>query len=189
MSGNVNNKKVPCEALFSYNIMLIGFMGSGKSAVAEYLGEMLAMEQVEMDALIVEKEGMSIAEIFEKHGEAYFRDSESDLLIELQKKQHAVISCGGGAVLRDENVRSMKEKGRVVYLTATPETIYNRVKDSTQRPILNNNMNVDFISTLMKNRRERYEMAADIIIHTDNKSIEEICEELIGTLNAMEVKQ
>jgi len=181
-----NSKKVQAKVLFSYNIMLIGFMGTGKSTVSDYLGEMLAMEQIEMDALIVEKEGMSIAKIFEEYGEEYFRNCESNTLIELQKKNHAVVSCGGGVVLRDENIKYMKKKGRIVLLTANPETIYGRVKDSIERPILNNNMNIGFISELMEKRRERYEMAADIIINTDSKSIRIICEELIGKLTAME---
>lgn len=181
-----NSKKIQAKALFSYNIMLIGFMGTGKSTVSDYLGEMFAMDQIEMDALIASKEGMSIAEIFEEYGEEYFRDCESNTLIELQKENNVVISCGGGVVLREENIKYMKKKGKIVLLTANPETIYDRVKGSAERPILNNNMNVGFISELMEKRRVRYEMAADIIINTDGKSIQRICEELIGKLTAME---
>ncbi len=181
-----DSRKIQAKALFSYNIMLIGFMGAGKSTVSDYLGEMLAMEQVEMDALIAEQEGMSIPEIFDKYGETYFRDCESNTLIELQRKENAIISCGGGVVLRDENVDHMKKNGRVVLLTASPETILERVKDSDERPLLNNNKNVDFISDMMEKRRVKYENAADITINTDNKTVQEICEELIGRLTAME---
>lgn len=180
-----NSKKVQTKSLFSQNIMLIGFMGTGKSTVAAYLSQMLAMEVVEMDAMIVEKEQMSINEIFEKYGEDYFRDVESKTIVELQGKSQLVVSCGGGVVLRDENIKNMKKNGRIVLLTASPETIYERVKDSTERPILNNQMNVSFISELMEKRRERYLQAADIMIDTDHKKVEEICEEMVERLSAM----
>lgn len=177
-----NSKKIQAKSLFSYNIMLIGFMGAGKSTVSTYLCKSLAMEAVEMDALIVEKEGMSIKDMFEKYGEEYFRNAESNTLIEVQKKDGLIVSCGGGIVLRDENIKNMKKNGKVVLLTATPETVYERVKDSTERPILNGHMTVEFIAELMEKRRERYMQAADIVVSTDNKSIQEVCEELIQKL-------
>lgn len=178
-----NSKKVQAKSLVSENIMLIGFMGCGKSTISAYLNKMLAMEVVEMDALIVEKEGMSINDIFAKHGEEYFRNCESNLLIELQKQNQLVVSCGGGVVLREENVAHMKKNGKIVLLQASPETIYARVKNSTDRPILNNNMNVEFISELMEKRKEKYLKAADIVIDTDNKTVQEICEELIEKIS------
>jgi len=181
-----NSKKIQAKKLFSYNIMLIGFMGSGKTTVSDYLGYMLAMEEIEMDALIVKKEGMPITDIFAKYGEEYFRNCESNTLIELQSKQNAVISCGGGVVLRDENVGHMRKNGRIVLLTATPETIYERVKDSTERPLLNDNMNLEFIAELMDKRRPKYQAAADITIATDGKTIQEVCEELVVKLSDME---
>lgn len=177
-----NSKKIQAKSLFSHNIMLIGFMGAGKSTVSTYLCKSLAMEAVEMDALIVEKEGMSIKDIFEKYGEEYFRNAESNTLIEVQKNNGLVVSCGGGIVLRDENIKNMKSNGKIVLLTATPETIYERVKDSTERPILNGHMNVEFIADLMDKRRERYMQAADIVVSTDNKSIQEVCEDIIQKL-------
>ncbi|NTW72249.1 MAG: AAA family ATPase [Eubacteriaceae bacterium] len=180
------SKKVQAKSLFSYNIMLIGFMGAGKSTVSAYLGHMLAMDEVEMDAMIVQKEGMPITQIFETYGEEYFRNSESNILIELQKRNQTVVSCGGGVVLRDENIKNMKKHGRVVLLTASPETIFERVKDSTERPLLNQNMSVEFIASLLEKRKERYLLAADIIVNTDNKTIQEICEELIGKLTAID---
>jgi len=181
-----NSKKIQAKSLFSYNIMLVGFMGVGKTIVSSYLSQMLAMKRVEMDDLIVEKEGLSITGIFEEYGEEYFRNCESNIIIELQKKTQLVVSCGGGVVLCAENVRHMKENGRVVLLTAQPETIYERVKDSNERPVLNKNMNVEFIAGLMEKRREKYIKAADIIISTDNKSIHEICEELVGKLTSLD---
>ena len=128
---------------------------------------------------------MSIKEIFAVNGEEYFRNCESNTLIELREKKHMVVSCGGGVPLREKNVELMKNSGYVVWLTATPEAIYERVKDSTERPLLNGNMTVLFIQNLMESRREKYERAADIVIDTTGKEIEEICEELLQKLSAL----
>ena len=166
--------------------MLIGFMGTGKSTVSTYLSELFAMESVDIDQLIVEKESLSISDIFNKYGEEYFRNCESNILIELQKKNQLIVSCGGGVVLRDENIAHMKKNGRIVLLTGTPQTIFERVKNNTDRPILNDNMNVEYIESLMEKRRERYMESADIVISTDHKSIPEICEEIIRQLSAID---
>ena len=129
---------------------------------------------------------MSIPDIFEVHGEQYFRDLETNLLIEMQSRKNVVISCGGGTPLRECNVVEMKKNGRVVLLTASPETIFDRVKDSHDRPVIENNKNVPFIADLMEKRRAKYEAAADIVINTDGKSIIEVCEELVQKLLAMD---
>lgn len=161
------------------NIFLIGFMGCGKSTIARMISKKLGVAQVEMDELIEEEQGMSITEIFEKFGEEHFRDIETDLVHRLQEKDGVVVSCGGGAVLREENRNMMKESGVIVLLTAQPETILARVKNSTNRPVLNGNMNVEYITALMERRKACYEDAADITVTTDGKSVEEICEEII----------
>ena len=168
------------------HIFLIGFMGSGKSTVADYLCEKFAMDVVEMDQVIAEREEMSIPDIFEVYGEQYFRDLETNLLIEMQARKNVVISCGGGTPLRECNVVEMKKNGRVVLLTASPETIFDRVKDSHDRPVIENNKNVPFIADLMEKRRVKYEAAADIVINTDGKSLIEVCEELVQKLLAMD---
>ena len=164
------------------NLVLIGFMGCGKSSVAAALGRHCQMEVVEMDQMIAGQQGLSIPEIFERYGEEYFRDLETQLLIDMQNRSNAVISCGGGVALRERNVTEMKKNGRVVLLTASPETIYERVKDSDERPILNGNKNVEFIADMMEKRREKYEAAADVVIQTDDKTILQISEELISKL-------
>ena len=161
-------------------------MGAGKSTISEYLSTMFAMDIVEMDQLIAEREEMSISDIFETYGEEYFRNLETNLLIELQEHKNTVISCGGGAALRERNVKEMKKNGRVVLLTAEPHTILERVKDSDERPILNGNKNVEFIADLMDKRREKYEAAADVVLTTDGKNVQQICEELIQKLTEME---
>jgi len=164
------------------NIYLIGFMGAGKSTIARELVKVKSAKRVEMDQLIVEQQGMLISDIFEKYGEEYFRDLETELLRSFLGQENMVVSCGGGSVLRDENAALMKENGCIVLLKATPETIYERVKNSTERPILNGNMNVEFIRELMEKRRERYETVADITVCVDGKERQEVCREILAAL-------
>lgn len=177
-----NSRRIQARTLFTHNIFLIGFMGVGKSTVSDYLSKILASPQVEMDQVIVNKEQMSINMIFEEYGEEYFRNCETNLLIELQKKNNQIVSCGGGVAMRDINVREMKKNGRVVLLTASPETILERVKDSDERPLLRGRKNTEYISELMEIRRPKYRAAADIIVDTDHKNVEEIAEEIVGKL-------
>ena len=161
------------------NLFLVGFMGCGKSTMARILSEKTGAELIEMDETIEKEAGMSINEIFEKHGEPYFRDLESQLVERIMKKGGAVVSCGGGAILREENVSNMKKNGKIVYFSATPETIFKRVRHSTNRPLLNGNMNVEYISALMGKRLPLYEKAADITIVVDEKNKQEVVDELM----------
>ena len=166
-----NNKK---------NLFLIGFMGCGKSTMARILSQETGQELIEMDETIEKEAGCTINEIFETHGESYFRDLESALVERIAQKGGAVVSCGGGAVLRKENVENMKKNGRIVYLSATPETIFQRVRYSKNRPLLNGNMNIEFIRQLMEKRLAIYEQSADDIVCVDGKEKREIVEELKG---------
>lgn len=182
------SKCVRSKSLFHYNIAFIGFMGSGKSTVSKYLRDMLAMKEVDVDSMIVQEQKMLIKDIFEKYGEEYFRNCESDAIISLQSCSQTIISCGGGAVIREENVKNLKKSSRIVLLTASPETILERVKESDERPILNGNMNVEFIKELMAKRAGYYQKAADVIVETDHKSVRQICEELVASLIQFEKK-
>ncbi|MDO4977556.1 MAG: shikimate kinase [Eubacteriales bacterium] len=179
-----SSKKIQARQLFDYNIVLIGFMGTGKSTISSYLNNVFNMEIVEMDQIIAQREGMSISDIFEIHGEEYFRDKETELLIEMQDKKNVVVSCGGGVPMRERNHPEMKKNGKVVLLTASPAEILERLKDDHSRPLLENNKTVDFVTDLMEKRRSRYEAVADIIINTDGKTKLDICEELIQKLLA-----
>ena len=181
-----NSKRIQARKLFDYNIVLIGFMGAGKTTVSDYLSTMFDMDIIEMDQEITDREEMSIPDIFATYGEEYFRDLETSLLVELQDRKNVIISCGGGTALRENNVAEMKKNGRVVLLTASPETIYERVKDSDDRPVLKGRKNVDGIAELMEKRREKYEAAADIVVQTDHKTVLQVCEELVQRLSEME---
>lgn len=162
-----------------HNIFLIGFMGSGKSTVASCFGKKYEMDIVEMDEAIAEKEGRSIPQIFAEEGEEYFRNLETEVLKELKKCTNHIISCGGGVVLRRENISVMKESGTIVLLTASPEEILNRVKNDEGRPLLKGRKNVKAIEELLEERRAKYEMAADFVVKTDGKLADEICEEIM----------
>lgn len=161
------------------NLMLIGFMGTGKTTVSAALRKITGLEEVDMDSYIVEKEEMSIPEIFEKYGEAGFRERETAALKEIQSTQGKIVSCGGGVVLKDENVEIMKKDGIILLLTATPEVIFDRVKDNKSRPILNSDMSLDHVKRLMEARRERYEMAADFMINTDHSDRVRTCYDIL----------
>jgi len=165
------------------NILLTGFMGTGKTTISHELHRMTGMEETDLDAYIVEKAGSSINEIFEKQGEQFFRNLETESLKELlNKSRKLILSCGGGTVLRPENVDLMKQNGKVVLLTAEPQTIYDRVKNNNERPLLNNNMSVGYITELLEKRNAAYFQAADIIIRTDGRNITDICKEILNKM-------
>ncbi|QAT41788.1 shikimate kinase [Aminipila luticellarii] len=171
---------------FNRDIFLIGFMGTGKSAISSQLGEMMALEVLDTDALIVNSTGMSIPEIFERKGQDYFRTQETEILQKISKTKRHVISCGGGVVLKAENIEIMKKAGKIILLTASAETIYQRVKNDEQRPLLKGNLNAEYINELMGKRQAAYHEAADIIIETDHKNMAEICSEIITKLEILE---
>ena len=161
------------------NLFLIGFMGAGKSSVSAGLGRMLGREVVEMDERIAAQEGMSIPEIFAKKGEPYCRACETALIKSFAQGAPRIVSCGGGVPLREENVAAMRESGTVVLLTASPEVILERVKDSDERPLLQGHKDVPYIAALMEQRRPRYEAAADITVDTSRLNIEEVCRQVL----------
>lgn len=158
------NKHCPLQG----NIAIIGFMGTGKTTVSSTLSKITGLKEIDVDAYIVEKAKMSISEIFEKYGEEYFRNLETESLREIANNKNQIISCGGGAVLKDENVDILKNSGTIVLLTATPETIFDRVKDHTHRPILNNDMSLSHVKSLMEKREPRYQSVADIKVNVDS---------------------
>lgn len=164
------------------NIFLIGFMGAGKSTIARCLHSHHGMEWIEMDKEIEKSEDMPISEIFRRKGEEYFRELETGLLLSLESRSNMVVSCGGGVPLRSCNVEAMKRSGIVVFLTARPETILERVKDSHDRPLLEGHKDVEYIAGLLSKRLERYQAAADVQIATDGRRTAEIAEEICALL-------
>lgn len=161
------------------NILLIGFMGTGKSTVSAYLKSKLGMKEVDTDKMIEEQEGMSISDIFARKGEDTFRNMETELLKRLKAEHNLIVSCGGGMALRDTNAAIMKEAGTVVWLTAEPETILERVKNDDSRPLLRGNKNTDFIADLLEKRSSKYKAASDFSVATDKRRPEDICDEIV----------
>lgn len=171
------------------NIYLIGFMGSGKSAVASYLMRQYGFPYVEMDREIEADCGMPIPEIFEKEGEGAFRQKETLLLRKIAQRDELIVSCGGGVPMRAENVEIMRGSGKIVLLKAEPETILKRVKRSENRPVLKGKKTIEGIQELMEQRRERYEAAADYIVSTDGKHISEVAEEVKKIFSTGELQE
>lgn len=157
-------------------------MGTGKTAVGKILAKRLAREFIEMDVLIEEKEGSKIADIFAKQGEGYFRSLEKILLGELSKREDLAVSCGGGLVCDQENLKLLKETGVVFALRASVSTIYQRTKEHTHRPILNVEHPQEKIKQLLEKRAPYYAQAQHSI-DTDNLSPEEIADKIIAILN------
>lgn len=164
------------------HLYLIGFMGVGKTSTSRKLHEKLGVPEMDTDTWIVEKEGRAISDIFAEQGEEYFRNQETKVLEFLSGQSPCIVSCGGGMAMREENVQKMKRTGTVIFLSAEPETIYEHVKDSTERPLLNGHMNIPYITELMNKREPRYQEAADIIIKTDGYLPFQIADQIIGMI-------
>ncbi|MDP3014375.1 MAG: shikimate kinase [Candidatus Subteraquimicrobiales bacterium] len=160
------------------NIVLIGFMGSGKSSAGQKLAHVLGYEFTDTDALTEERAGKEISEIFNESGEAYFRDLESKVVKEVVLKKNQVIACGGGAVLRSQNVTTLREIGIIVYLKTTPAKIYERIKFLKKRPLLNVTDVEKRIINLLAEREKIYETVADIVVDTSNLTVDEVVEEI-----------
>ncbi|MDK2791249.1 MAG: shikimate kinase [Deferribacteres bacterium] len=160
------------------NIYLVGFMGTGKSTVGRALAKRLDRVFKDLDDLIEEKENKKIAEIFEEKGEEYFRKIESEVINEISRKEKFVIATGGGAVVNEENYKRLKESGVLISLVASPEEIYERTKNSKNRPLLNVQNPIEEIKRLMFERAYYY-IKSDHIIDTTGLSVEDVVDEIM----------
>lgn len=162
------------------NIILIGFMGSGKTTFGKWIEKNQGMQLIDTDSLIVEQQDMSINDIFAQHGEEYFRKLETECLEELNRKhvQNAVVSVGGGLPLRDVNGELLHKLGIVVYLRAGVDTLVKRLSHDSSRPLLAGGDMEAKIKRLMGEREGIYEKRADLIIDTDNLSFEKMHERI-----------
>lgn len=165
------------------NVILIGFMGAGKTAVGNRLSKKLGLDYIDTDQYIEEKEGMSISDIFAQKGEEYFRMLETSVIKELmQLEKPTVFSTGGGMPLREENAKLLKELGIVIYLKAEADTIYARVKGDTKRPLLQCDDPKKKIMDLLKERNPKYEAAGNYAVIVDGKDIQTVAQEVIKLL-------
>ena len=152
------------------NIYLTGFMGTGKSAVAEALSGITGLPLIDMDKALTEQFKMPISKVFETQGEDLFRQAEKALLKDLAKKDSLIVSCGGGVVKDNENIDIMKSSGTVFLLTASAETLFERLKDDDSRPLLKGRLSIEGIREMLSERSAMYERAADHVIETDGLS-------------------
>lgn len=177
-------KLLEMEVLGASNIILEGFMGSGKTTVSEILSDKLDLELLDTDQAIEEAEGRSINEIFAADGEAAFRSMETDLvnMVVSEHLNQMVVSLGGGLPLREENRQLLKKAGKIVYLRTRPETVYERLKGDDTRPLLKTEDPQKRIRELLEERSDKYETLADIIIDTDGKDASDIANEIIAAI-------
>ena len=165
------------------NIALIGFMGTGKTAVGQLLAKKLDRKFIELDSLIEQKAGKSIPDIFQQDGEIAFRELEIGVTKEVAKMKNVVIACGGGLVLNKINIDRLRENARIVYLTASPRVILKRASNEAgQRPLLEVDNPILTIMELLKFRKPFYERAADITVNTSKLSIDFVAYEIIRKL-------
>lgn len=164
------------------NIALVGFMGSGKSTIGRILARNLGWQYVDTDALVVRMTGREIPALFADEGEAFFRDRETEAILGVSVGQNQVISTGGGAVLREENVAALRGAGLVVWLTARPEVVVARTeRRAASRPILAASGERDLLThvlTLLGERGARYQAAAHLIADTSDRPPESIAVEI-----------
>lgn len=162
------------------NIILIGFMGSGKTSVGIRLSYALKRTMIDTDKWIEKKTGMTVSDIFAKQGEKEFRRMETECIRGfIENENHQIISTGGGLPVKEENHALLKELGRVYYLKATPEVIYERLKGDTTRPLLKGDDPMSRIRELLEKRASLYEKCADEVIDVSGKSFDIIIEEIV----------
>lgn len=164
------------------NIILIGFMGCGKTSVGKRLATTIGSDFLDTDELIEKAQKRSIREIFDTDGEAAFRTMETDCLKELLKNKENgfVLSVGGGLPIREENRMLLKQLGDVILLQASPDVIYQRVKNDRTRPLLQDKNPRGRILDLMSARKKYYEDAADHMVLVDGKTFDEIIEDIMN---------
>ena len=164
------------------NLALIGFMGSGKTVAAKRLGELLERPVISTDQLVEERAGSKISYIFERFGENYFRKIERDIITEVAKQNHVIIDCGGGVAIDPHNLTQLKKKSVLIYLAASPQVIYDRVKNDTHRPLLQSPDPKLKIKELLKARELSYKKC-DYTIDTDGKTNEQVCDEILKLIS------
>jgi shikimate kinase len=164
------------------NLYIIGFMGSGKSSLSLELDKINSRKLISTDELIENRIGMSISDIFDRYGEAFFRKQEHMLLCDISKNDGQIIDCGGGLPLNPLNRELIKASGRCIYLKVSPETVILRLEKDESRPLLRNKKSIKEISLMLNERVKIYESIADISIDSNKLSTEEIAEKLIPYL-------
>ncbi len=159
------------------NLVLFGFMGTGKTLIANIMEERTGLKRVDMDDIIEQREGKTISRIFAEDGEPYFRNCEYEIAAELADQSDMIISTGGGVVLNKINILNLSKQGVCVCLTASAQTIFDRVKDETHRPLLQTENPMATIQNMLAQRKPFYD-AVPFQVETDGKTPQAICSEI-----------
>lgn len=167
------------------NLVLIGFMGTGKTSLGRKLAKVLNKDFIDTDLEIEKITGLTIPLIFKKHGQIRFRSEEKLMVKKVAQRNNCVISTGGGVVLEPENIKALKETGWIIRLTASPEVIFKRVAKRSDRPLLYKNKSVAYIEKLI-NQREAYYQCADLTLDTSQTQSEELINQVIQFLKEKE---
>jgi len=162
------------------NIVLVGMMGAGKSYIGAKLAKLLVhFTYVDTDEIIEKNTELTVSEIFESKGEEYFRKLESDVIKKVSSQKNQIISIGGGAFTKSENIKSLKGNSLTFYLKAPASELFNRIKDETHRPLLSNDFSQLTVESLL-NKRQKYYMQADFIIDTNQMPAYAILDTILG---------
>jgi len=163
------------------NLILVGFMGTGKTDVGRALARRLGWEFMDSDDIVEERSGKTISEIFREEGEERFREIESQVARDLPKLSNHVIATGGGIVLREDNLTSLRKAGKVICLKASPEEIVKRLENTGDRPLLDTPERINRIKRFLTERRSFYEQA-DFIIDTTGMTVKAVVDRVIEIL-------
>lgn len=164
------------------NVLLIGFMGSGKSRVGSLLAKQGGMWFVDLDKEFEKQEGMTISEAFRQKGEDYFRKRETEILQQQEGAENTVFATGGGIIVRKENRDMLKKLGKVVWLALSAEQAYLRTRGQGGRPLLEKGDREETIRKLMEERQADYAQTADIVVDVEEKTVEETVKEIVEKL-------
>lgn len=166
------------------NIILIGFMATGKTTIGEVISKKLNMELVNMDSIIEKEQNTSISNIFSEKGEDYFRDLETKMLKDCVQKKNIILSTGGGIIERECNLELLKKIGTVIWLNGNRKTIIKNLKSSSEeRPLLKDQDIEEKVDFLLEKRFNKYKCASDIEVDINNKSVEEVVSIILLNLN------
>lgn len=163
-------------------IVLIGFMGAGKSAVGAALAERLGFDLVDTDALVAEDAGMDVPAIFAAEGENGFRRREAEAVAKACAGSERVIACGGGAILALRNYEALREAGSIVYLRTSADELVRRLGDGAGRPLLGGGKVSEVVPRLLAERGPAYDAAADLVVDTDGRAPADVAEEIVRRL-------
>ncbi|KJR42301.1 Shikimate kinase [Candidatus Magnetoovum chiemensis] len=166
----------------SYNIVLTGFMGTGKTTVGKLLSTKLGKTFIDIDEEIEREACITINEIFMKHGEKYFREIETEMIKKHSSKQNLILATGGGTVLKEENMQLLRNNGIIINLFATPQVIYERLKDKDDRPLLKVENPLIKIEELLEYRTPFYKNT-DLFVNTHHKPLQEIIDDILDAIN------